>query len=57
VAGAGVVFLVVFVVLRYGLGLFAAMDDLSLPQDPARVAEERLAAAEVDATEAMFDGR
>ena len=57
VAGAGAIFLVVFVVLRYGFGLFAAMDDLSGPTDPVTLVEERLAAAEVDATEAAFDGR
>jgi MFS family permease len=57
VAGAGGLFLAVFVALRFGTHMFSTMDDLSNPDDPARVAEERLAAAEVDATEASFDAR
>jgi hypothetical protein len=57
VAGAGAVFLAVFVALRFGTHMFSAMDDLSDPDDPARLAEERLAVAEVDATEASFDPR
>jgi len=56
VAGAGVVFLVVFVVLRFRLRLFGAMDDLSGPGDVIDP-EVRLAVAETDATEAVFDGR
>jgi MFS family permease len=56
VGGAGLLFLAVFAVLRFGTDLFGHMDDLSGPRE---VGDDELALdiAEVDAAEAAVDPR